>query len=124
MESTGFPGPGQFQSRERFSALTSLTVHRIPQRVTSGWSAASKWDSPHVWGGGVRDTRSRKDAMSSMKTTSTRWSIRRMLITLASTTVVWCAAATALAGTDVNTDATGVVLHGYDPVAYFTEGKP
>jgi YHS domain-containing protein len=62
--------------------------------------------------------------MSRMKTTSTRWSIRRMLITLASTTVVWCAAAAALAGADVNTDATGVVLHGYDPVAYFTEGKP
>ena len=27
-------------------------------------------------------------------------------------------------GVEVNTDATGVVLHGYDPVAYFTEGKP
>jgi YHS domain-containing protein len=24
----------------------------------------------------------------------------------------------------VNTDATGLALHGYDPVAYFTEGRP
>lgn len=27
------------------------------------------------------------------------------------------------AGNDVNTDAGGVVLHGYDPVAYFTDHK-
>jgi YHS domain-containing protein len=26
--------------------------------------------------------------------------------------------------TEVNTDATGVVIRGYDPVAYFTEGRP
>jgi YHS domain-containing protein len=25
---------------------------------------------------------------------------------------------------EVNTDATGVVIRGYDPVAYFTEGRP
>lgn len=25
---------------------------------------------------------------------------------------------------DVNIDATGVVIRGYDPVAYFTEGRP
>ena len=25
---------------------------------------------------------------------------------------------------DVNLDATGVVIRGYDPVAYFTEGRP
>ena len=25
---------------------------------------------------------------------------------------------------EANTDATGVVIHGYDPVAYFTEGRP
>ncbi|WP_155920658.1 eL24 family ribosomal protein [Methylobacter luteus] len=26
--------------------------------------------------------------------------------------------------TEVNTDATGLVIRGYDPVAYFTEGRP
>jgi YHS domain-containing protein len=26
--------------------------------------------------------------------------------------------------TEVNTDVTGVVIRGYDPVAYFTEGRP
>ena len=25
---------------------------------------------------------------------------------------------------EVNTDATGLVIRGYDPVAYFTEGRP
>jgi YHS domain-containing protein len=25
---------------------------------------------------------------------------------------------------EVNTDATGYVIHGYDPVAYFTQGRP
>lgn len=25
---------------------------------------------------------------------------------------------------EVNTDATGMVIRGYDPVAYFTEGRP
>ncbi len=25
---------------------------------------------------------------------------------------------------EINTDATGVVIRGYDPVAYFTEGRP
>jgi YHS domain-containing protein len=33
-------------------------------------------------------------------------------------------AAPTFGGAEANADATGVVLHGYDPVAYFTEGKP
>ena len=37
-------------------------------------------------------------------------------------TMLW--AAVAFAGVEANTDATGVVLRGYDPVAYFTQGKP
>jgi len=61
--------------------------------------------------------------MNTLETTGMRSSVRRVLITLASLAIVWCAAA-ALAGVEMNTDATGVVLHGYDPVAYFTEGKP
>jgi YHS domain-containing protein len=28
------------------------------------------------------------------------------------------------AGPDINADPSGLALHGYDPVAYFTEGKP
>lgn len=34
------------------------------------------------------------------------------------------AAGAAWAGPEANIDATGVFLHGYDPVAYFTEGRP
>ncbi|MCW5745032.1 MAG: YHS domain-containing protein [Alphaproteobacteria bacterium] len=30
----------------------------------------------------------------------------------------------ALAGVEINTDAQGVMIHGYDPVAYFTSGQP
>ena len=30
----------------------------------------------------------------------------------------------ALASDDLNTAGTGIMLHGYDPVAYFTEGGP
>jgi len=33
-------------------------------------------------------------------------------------------AAVAQAGSPVNVDDNGVAIHGYDPVAYFTEGKP
>lgn len=36
--------------------------------------------------------------------------------------MLWTAAA--FASPQANTDPTGVVLHGYDPVAYFTDGKP
>ena len=38
--------------------------------------------------------------------------------------VIVCSAATVFASDETNTDATGVVLHGYDPVAYFTDGRP
>jgi hypothetical protein len=30
----------------------------------------------------------------------------------------------AYAEAQINTDANGVAIHGYDPVAYFTEGRP
>lgn len=33
-------------------------------------------------------------------------------------------AATAFAGASVNVDKTGTALQGYDPVAFFTDGKP
>ena len=61
--------------------------------------------------------------MRIVRTTGMNWSARRLLITLASTAVV-CCASLALAASEVNTDPSGVVLHGYDPVAYFTQGKP
>lgn len=38
--------------------------------------------------------------------------------------VVGAMSSVAQAGEDVNADKTGVAIGGYDPVAYFTDGKP
>ena len=58
-------------------------------------------------------------------TTSSGWdSFERKVATLGFAVAMLCAATAAFAGVEANADATGVVLRGYDPVAYFTVGKP
>jgi len=38
--------------------------------------------------------------------------------------VLWERRKSMMSTPEVNTDATGLVIRGYDPVAYFTEGRP
>ena len=57
-------------------------------------------------------------------TSSGRDSFTRKVATLGFAVAMLCAATAASAGVEANADATGVVLRGYDPVAYFTVGKP
>jgi YHS domain-containing protein len=47
--------------------------------------------------------------------------MRKFIITVASALAL---TAVATAGEIVNTDKSGLALHGYDPVAYFTDKKP
>lgn len=49
---------------------------------------------------------------------------RGVLLALLTVVVAAVAGAPALALDAVNQDRKGVALHGYDPVAYFTDGKP
>ena len=55
---------------------------------------------------------------------------KRFTILVAAVALIMGLSAVALAGADVNTtrgltsDGPGLALRGYDPVAYFTEGKP
>ncbi len=51
--------------------------------------------------------------------------VRTGVVRLAAAAIVVIALAPmALAGVEVNTDKGGVAIHGYDPVAYFTEEAP
>jgi YHS domain-containing protein len=48
----------------------------------------------------------------------------RLAAAVALVTIVAPAAPALAAGTEVNATITGLALRGYDPVAYFTDGKP
>ena len=50
--------------------------------------------------------------------------MRRVILAVAMSVLVWAAgAAQGPPATPVNVDASGVAVRGYDPVAYFTDGK-
>src|SRR5688572_9290033 len=108
--------------------LRAARLHRI-RKVARSYarrnhrSRAASNGSADRGHGGHGNTRKEGDTMN-ITTSSGGDSFARKVATLGFAVAMLCAATAAFAGVEANADATGVVLRGYDPVAYFTVGKP